>query len=505
VRARREPSGRGKSPILASLVDGSTGYPAIVPAYPETALPATGALIDGKYRVDRVLGEGGMGIVFQATHVRLGQRVAIKMLHPTMLAKPEIVERFEREARAAAQLRSPNAVRVVDVDVTPEHLPYMVMEFLDGHDLSVELESRGRFSVPDAVDCVLQACWAMNEAHALGIVHRDLKPSNLFLAREGANTVVKVLDFGISKMAATELDVHVTSTLATMGTPLYMSPEQIRSTKNVDARADVWSLGVILFELLAGRPPFTGSAMAVSAAIVADPPTSLRELQPGVPESLERVVLKALAKTPDARWPDVQSLAAALAPFAGGRVSILPPGARERIISSPSMASGPTLAAPTPGIRISPLARTEATAPGTTPPPVITAGSWASQPAGTTRPRRGRVAFLAALATVPLVAIAVGAVVVLRSARSTNDVSVAAAPSASQPAAAPSAMAAAAPAPVESVAASAVASVSGAPAVKAPPLPRGRPVVAAPPVAGPARTSPPPPAAPTTTANPVRL
>jgi serine/threonine-protein kinase len=481
-----------------------------VPADPETALPGTGALIDGKYRVERVLGEGGMGIVFQATHVRLGQRVAIKMLHPTMLSKPEIVERFEREARAAAQLRSPNAVRVVDVDVTAEHLPYMVMEFLDGHDLAVELGARGRFRVPDAVDCVLQACRAMNEAHALGIVHRDLKPSNLFLAREGASTVVKVLDFGISKMAATELDVHVTSTLATMGTPLYMSPEQIRSTKNVDARADVWSLGVILFELLAGRPPFTGSAMAVSAAIVADPPPSLRELQPEVPESLEQVVLKALAKTPDARWPDVQSLAAALGPFAGGGVSILPAGARERVISSPSMASGPTLAAATPGVRVSPLARTEAPAPGTTPAPVITAGSWASQPAGTTRPRRGRVAFLAALAAVPLVAIAVGAVVALRPSRSTSDVPVAAAPSASQPAAAPSVVAAAtaapAPAPAESVATSAVAAVSGAPpAVKPPALPRGRPVVAAPPVAGPARTSPPPAAAPTTTANPIRL
>ncbi len=481
-----------------------------MPADPETALPGTGALIDGKYRVERVLGEGGMGIVFQATHVRLGQRVAIKMLHPTMLSKPEIVERFEREARAAAQLRSPNAVRVVDVDVTAEHLPYMVMEFLDGHDLAVELGARGRFRVPDAVDCVLQACRAMNEAHALGIVHRDLKPSNLFLAREGASTVVKVLDFGISKMAATELDVHVTSTLATMGTPLYMSPEQIRSTKNVDARADVWSLGVILFELLAGRPPFTGSAMAVSAAIVADPPPSLRELQPEVPESLEQVVLKALAKTPDARWPDVQSLAAALGPFAGGGVSILPAGARERVISSPSMASGPTLAAATPGVRVSPLARTEAPAPGTTPAPVITAGSWASQPAGTTRPRRGRVAFLAALAAVPLVAIAVGAVVALRPSRSTSDVPVAAAPSASQPAAAPSVVAAAtaapAPAPAESVATSAVAAVSGAPpAVKPPALPRGRPVVAAPPVAGPARTSPPPAAAPTTTANPIRL
>jgi serine/threonine-protein kinase len=478
-----------------------------VPADPKAALPATGALIDGKYRVDRVLGEGGMGIVFQATHVRLGQRVAIKMLHPQMLSKPEIVERFEREARAAAQLRSTNAVRVVDVDVTPDHLPYMVMEFLDGHDLAAELQVRGKFNVPDAVDCVLQACAAMNEAHALGIVHRDLKPSNLFLAREGAGTVVKVLDFGISKMAATELDVHVTSTLATMGTPLYMSPEQIRSTKSVDARADVWSLGVILFELLSGRPPFTGSAMAVSAAIVADPPTSLRELQPGVPESLEQVVLKALAKTPDARWPDVQSLAAALAPFAGGRVSILPSGARERLTSSPSLASGPTLAAPTPGISVSPMAHTEAAAPGATPAPVITAGSWAAQPVGTTtRPRRGRVAFLAALAAVPVVAIAVGAVVVLRPVRGANEGSIAAASIAAPPAASSSALAAtAAPAPAESASSAAVAVASGAPAVKASVVPRGRPVSTAPAVTAVKPTPQLPTATPTTPANPVRL
>ena len=479
-----------------------------MPADSKSALPATGALIDGKYRVEQVLGEGGMGIVFQATHVRLGQRVAIKMLHPAMLSKPEIVERFEREARAAAQLRSTNAVRVVDVDVTPDHLPYMVMEFLDGHDLAAELERRGRFSVADAVDCVLQACTAMSEAHALGIVHRDLKPSNLFLAREGEATVVKVLDFGISKMAATELDVHVTSTLATMGTPLYMSPEQIRSTKSVDARADVWSLGVILFELLSGRPPFTGSAMAVSAAIVADPPPSLRELQPGVPESLEHVVVKALAKTPDARWPDVQSLAVALAPFRGGRVSILPSGARGRLTSSPSLASGPTLAAPTPGISVSPMAHTEAAVPGATPAPVITAGSWAAQPVGTTtRPRRGRVAFLAALSAVSVVGIAVGAAVVLRPARVTSDVPVAAASAAPAPAASSVVVAApATAAPAESASSAALTAASSAPPVAKPPvLPHGRAVFTAPSTV-PGKSVPQvPTATPTTQANPVRL
>jgi serine/threonine-protein kinase len=246
--------------------------------------------------------------------------------------------------------------------------------------------------------------------------------------------------------------------------------------------------------------------MAVSAAIVADPPTSLRELQPGVPESLEQVVLKALAKTPDARWPDVQSLAAALAPFAGGRVSILPSGARERLTSSPSLASGPTLAAPTPGISVSPMAHTEAAVPGATPAPVITAGNWAAQPVGTTtRPRRGRTAFLAALAAVPLVAIAVGAVVVLRPARVANDGSIAAASVAAPPAASSSALAAATAAPADSASSVAVAVASSAPAVRASVVPRGRPVSTAP-ATTPVKPVPQlPTATPTTPANPVRL
>jgi eukaryotic-like serine/threonine-protein kinase len=482
----------------------------------KAVLPVTGALIDGKYRVEQVLGEGGMGIVFQATHVRLGQRVAIKMLHPAMLSKPEIVERFEREARAAAQLRSPNAVRVVDVDVTPEHVPYMVMEFLDGHDLAVELAARKRFDVADAVDCVLQACTAMGEAHALGIVHRDLKPSNLFLAREGANTVVKVLDFGISKMAANELDVHLTSTLATMGTPLYMSPEQIRSAKSVDARADVWSLGVILFELLSGRPPFTGTAMAVSAAIVADPPPELRHLQPAIPEALVHVVLKALAKSPEARWPDVQALAGALGPFAKGRVSILPSGARERLTSSPSFVSGPTLAE-TPAIAVvSPMAHTEAAVPGATPAPVITSGSWAAQsPERSARAGRSRSPLLVAAVAVPIVGVAVAVVIALRPAAVAGPpvTAVMAAPPVAPGAASALASASAsapAPAPASALvspgASTPAISVPGGPLdAKIPPPPRGRPAPTAPAAVSVRPATPPPATAPLPTANPVRL
>jgi serine/threonine-protein kinase len=220
--------------------------------------------------VVRIIGEGGMGLVYEAIHVRLQQRVAIKLLQPRVLNLPEVVARFEREARAACRLKSRNSVRILDVDHTTAGLAYMVMEYLEGRDLSEELEARVRLRPAEAVDFILQACSAMSEAHASGVIHRDLKPSNLFLVPEGDRVVVKVLDFGISKITS-ETDAQVTSTFATMGTPLYMSPEQIRSTKNVDARTDIWALGVILYEALTGERPFSGeTTTAAAAAIVAD-------------------------------------------------------------------------------------------------------------------------------------------------------------------------------------------------------------------------------------------
>ncbi|MBL8611986.1 MAG: serine/threonine protein kinase, partial [Myxococcales bacterium] len=275
--------------------------------------PRIGDVIAGKYELRRILGEGGMGIVFEATHVRMRQRVAVKMLLPEMLAMPEVVARFEREARAAGQLRSRHAARVVDVDVTAEGLPYMVMEFLEGHDLGTELESRVQLPYPEAVDCVLQACVGMGEAHGLGIVHRDLKPSNLFLAREEDRTCVKIVDFGISKV--TSETEKLTAAETVMGTAMYMSPEQVRSARNVDARADVWSLGVILYELLSGQPPWTGSTTQIAAAIVTDDPAPLARTC-NVPPGLEAVILKALRRKPAERHQDVRELAAELLPFA---------------------------------------------------------------------------------------------------------------------------------------------------------------------------------------------
>jgi serine/threonine protein kinase len=280
-------------------------------------LPAEGEVLAGKYRLVRRLGEGGMGIVFEALHLRIQQRVAIKMLLPEVLDIPDVVSRFEREARAAGQLRSDNTARVLDVDVSEGGLPYMVMEFLDGSDLGKILETQGALPITDAVDYVLQTCNAMTEAHAAGIIHRDLKPSNLFVC--GADRKVKVLDFGISKLE-NDAEARVTATQTVVGTPLYMSPEQVRSSKHVDSRTDIWSLGIILYELISGRTPFEGSTTAAAAAICIDEPPPLSNFRQGVPPELEAVIRTALQKDVNLRYPTVQSLALAIVRFGSGQV-----------------------------------------------------------------------------------------------------------------------------------------------------------------------------------------
>jgi serine/threonine-protein kinase len=384
-----------------------------------SGLPAPGERIADKYDVVRVVGEGGMGIVYEVMHTRLQQRAAIKMLQPRVQAMPEVAARFEREARAACRLKSRHAVRITDVDHDDDGRAYMVMEFLEGHDLSYELQARGRLPYVEAVDVVLQACVAMAEAHASGVVHRDLKPSNLFLVPEGGEQVVKVLDFGISKLT-TDGEAAVTSTFATMGTPLYMSPEQIRSTKNVDGRTDIWSLGVILYEAIAGERPFTGSTTATAAAIVADEPPLLRTRVPDLPEGVEAAVSKALAKKAEDRFSDVRAFAEALAPFASSRDelraieaasggggaggSLRPPPKRQS--STPSFVHATTLAQttppPVPGSMRSPLAATAPPVPSSPqksvarsaePPAPSTEAAWATQ--RTTSGRAGRATLVA--------------------------------------------------------------------------------------------------------------
>ncbi len=282
---------------------------------------APGDVLAGKYRVERVLGAGGMGVVVQATHLELDERVAMKFLLPHAVESAEAAARFVREARAAVKIKSEHVARVTDVGRLENGSPYIVMEFLQGADLSAVLQ-RGPLSIEDAVDYLLQAADAMAEAHAAGIVHRDLKPSNLFMSmRSDGTPIIKVLDFGISKVNVPDTsDAALTRTTTIMGSPFYMSPEQMRSSKDVDHRTDIWALGVILYELLSGTPPFNGETLPqLVASILAEPPMALREKRPEVPPELEAVVLHCLEKDRNLRFQSVGALAQALVNFASRR------------------------------------------------------------------------------------------------------------------------------------------------------------------------------------------
>jgi serine/threonine-protein kinase len=283
-----------------------------------------GDLIAGKYRVERVLGMGGMGVVVAAMHAELDQRVAVKMLLPAHAQNPAVVARFSREARAAAKIKSEHVVRVSDVGSTEVGLPYIVMEYLEGHDLAQALERSGTLPFGTAVDFVLQACEALAEAHAAGFVHRDLKPGNLFLARRpDGSELVKVLDFGISKAAIADegpgsgKPSSLTQTSDVFGSPLYMSPEQLKSARDVDARADIWAIGIILYELCAGVTPFDRATVAETfGAILYERPEPLRKRAPQVPMELESAILRCLEKDAARRFQNVAELAKALFPFA---------------------------------------------------------------------------------------------------------------------------------------------------------------------------------------------
>jgi eukaryotic-like serine/threonine-protein kinase len=281
--------------------------------------PAPGEVLAGKYRIESVIGSGGMGVVLAAQHELLRQRVAIKMLLPEAATQPGAAERFLREARSAASITSEYVVRVLDVGTLEDGAPFLVMEYLAGKTLSKLLRERKRIPLVEAADLLLQAAEALAEAHASGIVHRDLKPANLFLAsRPGGDARLKVLDFGLSKVLVDESgnDASITSTDFVAGSPAYMSPEQVRSLKNVDERTDVWALGVILFELLAGERPFDARTMAAAvASVVADAPKSLADRVPMVPPEVEELVYACLEKDPANRLPDVGVFARRLAPF----------------------------------------------------------------------------------------------------------------------------------------------------------------------------------------------
>jgi serine/threonine protein kinase len=347
-----------------------------------------GDVLDGKYRVDRVLGVGGMGIVVAATHIHLNQRVALKFLLPAAVGNREVIERFAREARAAVQIQSEHVARVTDVGTLPTGSPYMVMEYLEGTDLAQAIEKGGPMPVTQAVGYVLQACEAIAEAHALGIVHRDLKPANLFLARRpGRDPMVKVLDFGISKTS--DAATGLTQTSSVMGSPFYMAPEQMMSSKDVDARADLWALGVIAYELLAGKTPFAADTMPeVVYNVTQRDPAPVRELRPDVPEGLAEAIARCLARDRAQRYPNVARLAAALAPFGPPRSDV----SVERISRVL-------------GASIHPPEERDVRAPATM---QGTSSTWAKSGAGHSPPGRTRfVAFAVAGAVVLLVGVGV--------------------------------------------------------------------------------------------------
>jgi eukaryotic-like serine/threonine-protein kinase len=309
---------------------------------PEVPLSTASAIVPGqillqKYRVEELLGRGGMGIVFAARHLALDERVAIKLLAPAAADNQDALARLQREARILARVRNEHVVRVIDLGQLDDGSPFMVMEHLIGRDLAGLLEEQGRLAVQPAVHHVLQALVALAAAHANGVVHRDLKPENLFCTRghDGA-WLIKVLDFGISRLERLSPSTSMTGPSAVMGTPLYMSPEQLRDASAVDARSDIWSIGVVLYELVAGRTPFSGASLGdLAIKIATEPSPPLALVDPSL-AGLDSVLSRCLHKEREQRFANVAELARALQPFGPAGCERLVERV-ERLIADPSL------------------------------------------------------------------------------------------------------------------------------------------------------------------------
>lgn len=273
-----------------------------------------GDVLATKYRVEKVLGIGGMGMVVAATHLELDQRVALKFMLPEAMRSEQAMDRFLREAKASVKLRSEHVCRVLDVGRLETGAPYIVMEYMEGQDFADTIQKKGRLLPSDAVDYVMQALEGLAEAHVNNIVHRDLKPGNLFVTSDNEGLpLVKVLDFGISKSSVAG---SATRTGEIMGSPSYMSPEQMTSSKNVDARADIWAMGVILYQALTAALPFDGDTLpALCMSVMTNQPPPIEAHRPDVPPGLRAAIMRCMEKNPDARYRDVADLAAAIAPF----------------------------------------------------------------------------------------------------------------------------------------------------------------------------------------------
>jgi eukaryotic-like serine/threonine-protein kinase len=322
-----------------------------------------GQLLSGRYRVLRWIGAGGMGEVYEAENVRIGRRVALKILSGDLRKSPELVERFDREARAASAARGPHVVEMLDVGRTDDDLPFLVMELLDGTPLSRRLDG-GPLAIETAVQLAVQIARGLASAHEAGVVHRDLKPDNVFLVRGDGGETAKILDFGISKIGGGDTSTELTKTGSALGTPSHMAPEQVEGKRDVDARADLWALGVLLYQMLTGKLPFEADSYGLMLVrILQEAPAPITSVRAEVPEALAAVVTRCLAKAPTDRWESAAMLETALS---GWRQVPIPPSAEvTRELSPPAPPAAATssasrdVAATPHGAAASPLLITE--------------------------------------------------------------------------------------------------------------------------------------------------
>src|SRR6266852_5291814 len=299
--------------------------------------PLLGQTLAGKYLVEKLIKRGGMGAVYRGKHVLMDKTVAIKVLHPSLAVDDDVVARFSREAKAASRISHPHAVSVTDFGESENGVVFLVMEYLDGRTLKEIIRSEGPMPLHRVVEIIRQVTGALDAAHGQGVVHRDLKSDNIMLSRTNGGDWAKVLDFGIAKIQqpANVKDADLTAPNLVIGTPQYMSPEQCSQTQPLDARSDVYSLGVIVYEMLAGRVPFTGeSATIIMMKQVQDPPPSVLATRPDLPPAVDKVITQALAKHPADRFQTAGELFSALSRAAGEGVSAAPRSA-ETVASAP--------------------------------------------------------------------------------------------------------------------------------------------------------------------------